>query len=48
MPMDRDDARAFEGAARVPGPEQEAVIARMVFNALDHGVLVQGLSLIHI
>jgi len=42
MPMDRDDARAFEGAARVPGPEQEAVIARMVFNALDHGVLVQG------
>ena len=40
--MDRDDVRAFQGAARVPGPEQEAVIARMVFNALDHGVLVQG------
>ena len=33
VPVDRDDVRAFQGAARVPGPEQEAAISRMVFNA---------------
>jgi diguanylate cyclase (GGDEF)-like protein/PAS domain S-box-containing protein len=38
----RDEVSETEDLLRVPGPEREAAISRMVFSALDAGILVQG------
>ena len=42
MTSDPEDSVIRQDLVWRPGPKQEAALARMVFNALDEGVLVQG------
>jgi PAS domain-containing protein len=40
--VEQDQRRGDHNPLRVPGPEREAAISRMVFEALDAGIIVEG------